>query len=514
MESYKKMLHVAKRAYTFRFMLQAIRNRQKILLTIFVTLISIVFVFWGFFGNFGSQTLSKNAVASVNGDAISVQEFQNQYQNTVRLYQNLLKDQFTPEMAERFNLKRMTLNQLIDQKIITQGAESLGLKVTDEEVKDTIVQTTVFHRNNQFDKEYYKLLLKNNRLTPQHYEEAVSLELLQRKVRELLRQHIQISEEEIKAQYLLQNDKVNLSFIRVDAKDFESKIQLTDLDIETYLKVPKNVEAAKADYEENGAQYKVENQVRARHILIKGKTDEARKKIEEIQAKTTAQNFEQMAKEHSQDGSAAQGGDLGFFGKGKMVKAFEDVAFKLKPGEVSDSVESPFGYHLIKVEEVQTERQKPFEEVQNDIARRLLAQEKAKALAKDLSNQIWDSKNSDRKLKNLLKAQGLQWEETGVFNRGAVSIPKIGNAKDMKATAFSKLKEGAWANQKFEIQDRIFLVKIKKREPADLKKLATDKDKLKEQYLSQKQSDAFFGWIQDLKDKSKIVVRKATLDEL
>ncbi len=124
-------------------MLQAIRKRQKFLLTVFISLISIVFIFWGFYGDFG-RSLAPTEVASVNGKKITVQEFQNNYQNTLRMYQNILKDKFTPEMENQFNLKQVTMNELIDQRLVVSGAEKLELKTTDTEVRDQLTKLTFF----------------------------------------------------------------------------------------------------------------------------------------------------------------------------------------------------------------------------------------------------------------------------------------------------------------------------------------------------------------------------------
>src|SRR3990167_4288754 len=145
-------------------MLQALRKRQRTLLAIFIGLISVVFVFWGFYGGF--SPLSNQEVATVNGESVSLKDFQSQYQQTVSIYQNILKDKFTPETADRFNLKQLTLNQLIDQKLILQGAKSLGLQVTDAEIRDQLVETPYFQKNGKFDSELYKNILKANRLTP------------------------------------------------------------------------------------------------------------------------------------------------------------------------------------------------------------------------------------------------------------------------------------------------------------------------------------------------------------
>src|SRR3989338_9208075 len=239
-------------------MLQAIRKRQKLLLTIFIALISIVFIFWGFYGDFTRRQMSKTDVASVNGERISIQEFQKQYEYTLRLYQNLLKDKFTPEMAEQFNLKHVTLNQLIDQKLIVQGAKSLKLQVSDEEVRDSIIQTVFFQKNGQFDKDHYLNLLKANRLTPAEYESNIRVDLLQGKILTLLKDHIKISDEEVFKSYVLKNEKVNLEFIRIDPQALLLKVTTTPGEIQSFLATKENLAKAQSYYTANQHLFKEE----------------------------------------------------------------------------------------------------------------------------------------------------------------------------------------------------------------------------------------------------------------
>jgi peptidyl-prolyl cis-trans isomerase C len=128
---------------------------------------------------------------------------------------------------------------------------------------------------------------------------------------------------------------------------------------------------AKQAYDENPSDFKQKEQVHARHILMKVAADadeaakaEARKKIETVKAKAKeGEDFAELAKAHSEGPSNVRGGDLGFFGRGQMVKPFEDAAFSLETGKVSDIVETRFGYHLIKVEEKKAERTLSFDEV-------------------------------------------------------------------------------------------------------------------------------------------------------
>lgn len=242
-------------------MLQAIRKRQKFLLTVFITLISIVFIFWGFYGDFG-RSLAPTEVASVNGKKITVQEFQNSYQNTLRMYQNILKDKFTPEMENQFNLKQVTLNELIDQRLVVSGAEKLELKTTDAEVRDQLVQLPYFQKEGKFDKDLYLSLLKANRITPQEFENNIRTDLLQRKVITLLRSQVKISPNEVFKDYVLKNDKVNIQFIQLSPDALGSRVSVTPQQIEEFAIKDENLKRAQNYYTNNRHLYKIKNKAK------------------------------------------------------------------------------------------------------------------------------------------------------------------------------------------------------------------------------------------------------------
>jgi peptidyl-prolyl cis-trans isomerase D len=159
----------------------------------------------------------------------------------------------------------------------------------------------------------------------------------------------------------------------------------------------------RAYYEQNKSRYGTEEQRRASHILISAEGSDkaaARKKAEEILAKVRAKptDFEKLAREHSKDtGSAAQGGDLGFFGRGMMVKPFEDAAFALKEGEISNVIETDFGAHIIKLTSIKPAQAKPFDEVRADIERDLKQQEAQKRFteaADQFTNLVYEQADS------------------------------------------------------------------------------------------------------------------------
>ena len=500
-------------------MLQAIRKRQKFLLTVFITLISIVFVFWGFYGG-GIGNLSRSEVASVNGDTITLSEFQWHYQNTVRVYMDILKDKFTPETENRFNLRQLTLNQLIEQKLISQGAQQLGIAVADEEVREQIVGSPYFKKNDQFNEHLYREILRINRLTPALYEENLRTDILQRKVAGVLRDHLKVTPEEALQDYILSNDRINVEFVLINPNPLKTSIPLSADEIKTFSEKKENIEKAQNHYTQNNHLYIQQPQVRARHILIKAdeKADAAakqaaRKKAEEILAKTKSEAFEKLAETYSQDeGSAAQGGDLGYFERDKMVKPFEAAAFSLKKGEISGIVESPFGFHIIKVENIKPELRQTFQEVRDEILKEQLLNEKQNNFARSVADELWKFRTSEIKLNAILSRHQLKWDETGLFSRSARTIPKIGEADEIRKAAFALKKNKAFAEQYFNVDNRFFIIRLKKRQDADLKKFETDKEQFVQNALNRKQAHAFSQWLEELRNNSKINIRRDVIE--
>lgn len=399
-------------------MLKAIRKREKLLLTIFVTAIAIVFVFWGFYGDFNISSIGKNDAASVNGEKITIQEFQNEYQNTLRFYENILKNKLTPEMMKQFNVKQMVLNQLVDQKLVLQGAKSLKLKVIDSEVSDTIVQTPVFQKDGKFDKDHYLNLLKANRLTPVIYENKVRLDLLQRKIIGIIRNYIKVSESEVYKEYILKNNQMNLDFIRISPSSFK-EANASDLDIKNFLSNKENITKAQRYYAAN--------------------------------------------------------------------------------------------QHLFKQKEKDKEILKPFEEVKENISRTLIQEQKSENSAKDTAENILKNRTSSS-LKKILSEQKLKWEETGFFTISNRFIPKIGESLDLMSSML-KLKKNEFPSRYFVIQHQYFIVKLKDKKEASPKTFQKDKDKITSDTLNQKQSDAYYEWLKEIKSTAKVSISKAMLQE-
>lgn len=378
--------------------------------------IVLVFIFWGIGAGVGMMGDRSEAAVRINGEVIEPIRFARAYANVERMYRQIYQDKIPPELLKSLDLKQRALDQLIRVSLLRQEAERIGLQVGDAELAESIQTMPEFQDGGIFTKQRYLTLLRLNNIGVGEFEESKREELLVRKMDDLIGAGAQVSDAEARQQYHLDGDKVNLDFVRIKASQFADQVQPTEADLQAYydahkedFRIPERVrieylqyqpalfqaqvEVAAAEvqdyYDSHREQYEKPEEVRARHILIKfapdAKEDEkakARQRVEELLAKVKAgEDFAALATQSSQDeGSAAKGGDLGFFKRGQMVAPFEQAAFALEPGGVSDVVESPFGFHIIKVEEKHAAATQALEQVREQIVT-TLKQERAGVMA-------------------------------------------------------------------------------------------------------------------------------------
>ena len=427
-------------------MLEAIRaHSQGWLAKLILTLIAVPFALFGidaYLKNAGSDA----AVAKVAGSSVSVVEYRNAMQSLRNKMQS--EGQKDLSLLDTPQARLTVLNRLINTRLLNAEAQDSKFKISNEQLSEFVITLPEFQQNGKFSQEVYDKLLTQNQMTPSKFENMMRGELVTQQVRdgipplafatkavedraiktELQQREVTIAEiksadfisqvkvddAEVKAYYEKHKDKfqvpeqVKLEFVRFSANDLIMKMQVTEED-------------SKRFYNENAAKFQGDEKRRASHILIgfgPGATPEAKaqakKKAEEILAevKKNPAKFAELAKKNSQDpGSAEKGGDLGMFGRGAMVKAFEEAAYSMKPGQVSDLVQSEFGFHIIKLTEISGQAQS-YESLKPQIRAELMYQ---KALAKfseeaeNFNNLVYEQSSS---LKPAADNYGLQVQKT------------------------------------------------------------------------------------------------------
>jgi peptidyl-prolyl cis-trans isomerase D len=363
---------------------------------------------------------------------------------------------------------------MVDEQAALVEAERHGIRVSDEELRAQIFAFPAFQEGGQFvGQQRYAMILRSQRppMTPADFEENLRRSMVIDKFRDAVTEWMSLGDAEAKHEYRTRNEKVKLQLVALTADTFRDKVALTDADVASYFEahkaeyrvgerrkikyllidqeqVRKKLSVAPDEvqtyYNDNIQQFQSPEQVRASHILLKteGKDKESVRKqaaavLEQVKA---GGDFAALAKKYSEDeGSQVNGGDLDYFGRGRMVPAFEQAAFAMQPGQVSDLVETEYGFHIIKVTDRKPETTRPLDEVRQQITEQLQFQKMQQALeaqARRADDEIDDPSDLDR----VAKANGYTVQESALFAREE-AIPGLGMAPAVAQQAF-QMKTG------------------------------------------------------------------------
>jgi peptidyl-prolyl cis-trans isomerase D len=451
-------------------MLDILRKRKRSWL-ILIPLGIIIVTFVLFYGGQGSQDPGVENIAEVNGEVIGQQEFALQYQRMLQRYREIFKDSLTPELIRNLNLKSVVLEELIQKRLLLQEARKLGLAATDENLMTTIAQITEFHVNGRFNKERYVQLLRANQLTPGQFESEQRELMTIQKLYSIVLDSVHVSESEVRERYRFDQEKINLYFIPLTLADSVSQVKVSDEEAKNFydrnkdsLKEPLQVQVEYLSYAFD--RYSAETQItekeiedyyqanretkfrtlkeaQVRHILtrVPGGTDPkakeaARARAERILAEARAgKDFGRLAKENSDDPSAAQGGEVGWLSQGQMLPVLDAVVFNLPKGGISKVVESPAGFHIVKVEDIRDEKVQTLKEARPEILRTLKT-EKGKKEPVKAADRHRENILSGADFSQMAKESGVPLKVTRWFANSEV-LPDIGPAQEFYKNAFS-----------------------------------------------------------------------------
>lgn len=421
------------------------RHAQSWMIKAALGAVVVVFVFWGIWAPRGSQ---ERELVKIGKYTITVAEARSHYQNLRERYRSLFGKGLDEEMMKKLRLKEQALKDLVNKVLLLQEAQRLGFGVNAEELQNSIQNMPAFQKDGRFDKMTYLRLLQRARMSPEEFEASQRQVLLITKVQNFILASVKVSDREVLDFYRQNFEKINLEVLSLDpsrmtgisvsaeeAKNYFSKhredfkwppkvkIRYLQFDPKDYAKQvtisPKEIETY---YQNNLEKFRQPKKVKVRHILIKADQKDseasavAKKKAESIREEALkGKDFIQLAKRHSEDtGTKDQGGDLGFITQGQVVPEFEKAAFSLKPGEISEIVQTPYGFHILKVEEVVEAKTEPLEKAKGQIDA-LLRNRAARGLAYDAADQAFAIASKDKQLDGFAKEKNLKIRETGLF---------------------------------------------------------------------------------------------------
>ena len=432
-------------------MFDFIRNHRRWMQLVLLLLIIPAFAFFGIEGYVGFMSRDKE-LAEVNGNAITLPEYDMARRSQLEELRSVLGTQFDPQALDTPAFRERLLNDMIDQRVIAAAAIEGRYTVSDEALRQTIADVPALQENGQFSPERYRQILAAQGMTPADFEMRLRSDLIlaqvlgpigstagapkavvdnlvsaltqertvavRRFVQSAYEADANVTDEQIKTWYdanaelLRLPESVDIEYLVIDEAAATRGVSVSDAEISHF-------------YKQNQNRYGQPERRRVSHILFEvqpNASPEVKAQAREKAAQTATElkadhsRFSELAKERSQDpGSAGQGGDLGWISKDTLVPEVEKAVFSLKPGEISDVVESPFGFHVVTVSDVQPASVKPLEQVRDDIASQIqlqMASAKFADMAGQLTNLVYDQRDSLEPIAqqigvDLKKAQGL-----------------------------------------------------------------------------------------------------------
>ncbi len=433
-------------------MFDSVGKNKRVVQIVFV----LVVITFGFVGvDSYKNSGGGSAPATVDGEKISQQDFD----NALRQQQERVREQaganFDPALFDKPEIKRMILDSLVNQRLLSSQARKVGLTLSDDQLAQIIAGIDAFQKDGKFDKQRYEAALRAQNMSQQVFEARVRDELSTRQLVEAYAKNGYSSQTVADNLIRLNEQKRVVSVAQISPDLFNSQVKVEDAAVAEYYeknqKEFKTPERARVEYlifsvsgllaqvkvdeaeirkyyDEHQSEFSTPELRKAAHILIS--VDAKASDVEKQAAKVTAEKilqqvkespsqFSQLAQKYSQDpGSADKGGDLGMFGRGMMVKPFDDAVFKLLVGEVSGLVQSDFGFHIIKLLAVKGGKAQAMNEVKSTIAQKLKTQkanDKYAELAEKFSNTVYEQSDSLKPAADLAQAplQKVEWLSKG-----------------------------------------------------------------------------------------------------
>jgi peptidyl-prolyl cis-trans isomerase D len=487
-------------------MFEQVRGNKKFV-QIVLAIIVLPFALWGV--DSYVRTSGGDDVATVGGVPISVGEFQQALAEQQERLQPQLKGGANPDLLNSPEVRRAVLEELINQRLLALHSAKSGLSVSNEALIGYISSVPSLQENGKFSRERYEAVVAAQGMSIEVFEAKLKQDLVMQQAvmaagsaavagrmpaeRWLAAQleEREISEVVLRAEQFTGGAKPDAEAVKKFYEENRARFEKPEQVRVEYLVLSKDKltegakigdEEIKAWYQANQSRLKAPEQRRASHILIQAAKSApaaelaaAKAKAEQIlsQLKANPGDFAKLAKQHSQDpGSSDKGGDLGFFGRGMMVKPFEDAVFALKEDQLSDVVQSDFGFHLIKVTGIRAESARPLEEMRGEIAAELKRQAGAKAFAEaaeGFANMVYEQADS---LKPAAEKYGLSVQTADWLSRGGQAAAPFTHPKLMQAVFSDDAVKNRRNTEAIDVGGNVFVAaRVVEHRPAALEPL-------------------------------------------
>jgi peptidyl-prolyl cis-trans isomerase D len=527
-------------------MLDLMRKRKQslvikvVFVVIVLSFVGTMFLVWGK-GSDGAGR-SKGFAAKVDGTKITLEEYQGSYQRIRNMYQQIYGQSIPPEMEKMLGLKKVALDNLIDNYLIAKEAKAMGIKVSKDEVAASIEAVPSFQKDGKFDFNVYQQLLKSSRITPKDFEAGQQSELILKKARQSIKDKAVVSDEEALAQFKKENDKLELEYASYAPADVIGEVKLAEAELNDYLqkhqetfKTPEKLtlayvlldpstQAGKITLSEDEIQTFYQKNIdryQGKDGVLPLKEVKDKVKADALKQKASKQSFELAADTLYKN---IKSGDLGLIASQLKLKIQETPLFaanavpaalagetavikkalELKQGELGGPVETGKGIYIIKVKERKPSVVPPLAEIKPAVEQKA-KEAKAVELAK---------KKAEDAAKQLTGKAAVKTQTTGSFGYSAKGdVPSIGNAPEIMEAAFKLTAAAPAAAAPFKVGNRWYAIRLKARTDSPRAEFDRNKDQIKQKMLPKKQEEALEKWTKDLRSKAKIEINTALVAE-
>lgn len=484
--------------------------------------IILVFVFLGNTPHHAGVAAGGTA-ASVNGHIVSLAEFSEQVEMMSREPRFAQLEQFGGDFARQM-IRQQAIQALVDQRLLGENLGKIGLVTPDAQVRDTIADIPAFQEDGRFSKTRYLGYLQASRQTPGEFEEKLRRQLAQNRVARTFSAALRPVSIETDLVKQIEGKQANVEVVTIPTETLVIADGIHTDEIKAFLAKPDSAGRVKSYFDSHKAEFTQPEKAKVRHILIraeKAKADDVAKAKVEAEKIAVAlkggADFAKLATEKSQDpGSKANGGLIDYFPRGSMVPEFEKYAFSAKVGEISEPIQTDYGFHVMRVEDRKPASEKKLEEAQDDIAQILIAQERSREEIANLEKAL--AAGDTAAVQAFTAKHKLSWTESGAFPLSAESLPKVGGGEEAVSTAFRLSPSKPLASKLVRQGPQALLMRYKavpaKTAKADAKggkagaadAVAESPEYKSEAATSRRIDEAFGQWMDGLRKSAKISI--------
>jgi peptidyl-prolyl cis-trans isomerase D len=497
-------------------MLQAIRDRVTGIVAIFVLgLLAIPFVFFGLDSYI--QSVPQDAVAEVGGTEITVSEFQTEFSRYRAQLRQQQGDAYDELQANRPEARREFLENMIDRRLLSQHAEEMGLSISPNTIAGMIRDIPAFQVQGRFDPEIYRQQIAASGQSVAGFERDLARDLLVQELPAGVTSSVLVTDADVDRLLRVQMEKREISMVTVSSQAYRDEVEISQDEIESFYAENQDqfmrperviVEFVELDtrdmaesiqveedvlrerYDSTRGRFMTEERRRASHILItaggeRGE-DEARELAQTLRSRIEqGEDFAALAEEYSDDpGSASAGGDLGWIEPDVMMPEFEEALYDLdSEGAVAGPIKTEFGWHLIRLEEIDQPRGQTFEEARAQILEEI-REERADDLYIELNERLIDLIYADPTgLEAIAEDLGLELQEAGPFSRfnaeGVLAEPRV-----LQAIFSDLVLLKREASEPVEIEpNHAVVVRVTEHQPSEPRPLSDVSDEIRERLV-------------------------------